>query len=389
MRREKCMSGTKEKLLMVEWCGPVPIGYDTYYQNNKRMIVVSEKGKILRKAFIWKAEYGLTNVEIIAKLKNEGLPLANQRLSDIFRNPFYCGLIAHGFLEGEVIHGNHEKLVSEDMFLKVNSLVLSSRSKHKIDNPEIPLKRFIKCDECEKPFVGYIVKKKNIHYYKCNTKACNCNRNAKMMNELFVNLLSEYKIETSAIPLLETAVANVFYNLNKGAFEKKETFENSLSEIEKKLEMLQEKYILGEIDKAAYDKFYKKYSLEKQEITKQLSSYEINLSNLPKYVKYSLSLASNIHKMWVLGDYDIKESLQYMVFPAGVVYDRKNHQYRTIRVNSVFDVISKISNSYNNKKSGQDPFQESLSALVPRVGIEPTHLTVHDFESCASTSSAI
>jgi hypothetical protein len=26
--------------------------------------------------------------------------------------------------------------------------------------------------------------------------------------------------------------------------------------------------------------------------------------------------------------------------------------------------------------------------FVPKAGIEPAHLTVHDFESCASTSSA-
>ena len=26
--------------------------------------------------------------------------------------------------------------------------------------------------------------------------------------------------------------------------------------------------------------------------------------------------------------------------------------------------------------------------IVPKAGIEPAHLTVHDFESCASTSSA-
>jgi hypothetical protein len=32
---------------------------------------------------------------------------------------------------------------------------------------------------------------------------------------------------------------------------------------------------------------------------------------------------------------------------------------------------------------------ENLKAFVPKVGIEPTHPKVHDFESCASTSSAI
>ncbi len=29
-----------------------------------------------------------------------------------------------------------------------------------------------------------------------------------------------------------------------------------------------------------------------------------------------------------------------------------------------------------------------FSLFVPKAGIEPAHLTVHDFESCASTSSA-
>jgi hypothetical protein len=29
-----------------------------------------------------------------------------------------------------------------------------------------------------------------------------------------------------------------------------------------------------------------------------------------------------------------------------------------------------------------------MSICVPQAGIEPAHLTVHDFESCASTSSA-
>ncbi len=29
-----------------------------------------------------------------------------------------------------------------------------------------------------------------------------------------------------------------------------------------------------------------------------------------------------------------------------------------------------------------------MRSFVPQAGIEPAHLTVHDFESCASTSSA-
>ena len=38
-------------------------------------------------------------------------------------------------------------------------------------------------------------------------------------------------------------------------------------------------------------------------------------------------------------------------------------------------------------QSGREPAPVILSK-VPEAGIEPAHLTVHDFESCASTSSA-
>lgn len=40
------------------------------------------------------------------------------------------------------------------------------------ENVHIPLKRFMVCDECEKPLSGYLNRKKNIYYYKCKTKAC-------------------------------------------------------------------------------------------------------------------------------------------------------------------------------------------------------------------------
>lgn len=40
-----------------------------------------------------------------------------------------------------------------------------------------------------------------------------------------------------------------------------------------------------------------------------------------------------------------------------------------------------------DKKSGRSS-NLMLPLFVPKAGIEPAHLAVHDFESCASTSSA-
>jgi len=43
---------------------------------------------------------GLTNTEIAARLNKLVLRLDKKRLSELFRNPFYCGYIAHSLLDG-------------------------------------------------------------------------------------------------------------------------------------------------------------------------------------------------------------------------------------------------------------------------------------------------
>ncbi|MGZ3839837.1 MAG: recombinase family protein [Flavisolibacter sp.] len=37
----------------------------------------------------------------------------NQRISEILQNPFYFGLLSLSLLEGEMVEGKHEKLVSK------------------------------------------------------------------------------------------------------------------------------------------------------------------------------------------------------------------------------------------------------------------------------------
>src|ERR1700744_3688024 len=86
--------------------------------NGKRTIVINAQGAILRKAFEWKAQEHLTDEAIRVRLAQNGIYLCHQRVADIFRNPFYCGLIAHNMLDGAVIPGNHEGIISKELFLR-------------------------------------------------------------------------------------------------------------------------------------------------------------------------------------------------------------------------------------------------------------------------------
>ena len=48
-------------------------------------------------------------------------------------------------------------------------------------------------------------------------------------------------------------------------------------------------------------------------------------------------------------DYTERQRLQYLIFPKGMFYDRKNDELRTDEVNSIFRQIA-----YLNKVSGQN-----------------------------------
>ena len=199
LRKEKCMAGMKEKLLRGEWIGCTPLGYsyDRSSGGKGQRIVPNEKAKLIRRAFLLKANEGITNTEISTILSKRGERLSNNRLTEILRNPFYCGYLAHSHLAGEVVKGRHEPLLSKEIFLKANDMLsrIAYGYKHVDKNIHIPLKNFVRCSACGLSMTGYIVKSKNLHYYKCNTIGCKWNKSANSMNEAFGSFLKNYQLD--------------------------------------------------------------------------------------------------------------------------------------------------------------------------------------------------
>ncbi len=113
-----------------------------------------------------------------------------------------------------------------------------------------------------------------------------------------------------------------------------------------------------------------------------------NLLNLEKSINLALQLSCNLQELWNLGYLETKKAVQHMVFLEGILFDYENDYYRTQQINSLFGIISSLSNNFNKNKNGITPKNKELSRLVLKVGIEPTHPKVLDFESSASTNSA-
>ena len=367
-RREKCMAGVKEALLRGEWCHKPPVGYDSIRENGKRKIVINQKGKLLRKAFLWKAEQNLSNESIKIKLAHLGLKVSHQFISHFFRNPFYCGLITHNSLEGKLIEGNHEKLISMEVFLRVNNLLSINPQgyKHNEENDDLPLKRFYRCDYCGSNLRGYIVQKKQINYYKCNNKGCGNNKNAEELREKFEVILDYFNIgkNEEIKELLMQKMVFEYQKQTKGREEEITNHEKQLEELENKLNRLEERYILEEITAEMYKKYKEKFIKEKAEIEAVLLKSGKGVSNLEKCVEVILSASENISNFWDSADYTSKQRVQFTLFPEGIRYNKKLDKCRTDDIEPVFAYIVCQMQALKGNKKGIPELNLRYAGLV-------------------------
>ncbi len=356
LRKQRAVAGMKEKFEKGIWCLKPPMGYDVTRLNGERKIVINKVGQQLRKAFKWKLE-GLKNDEIIGKLRALGVTIYKQKLSMIFSNPFYCGVIVNKMLNGKLIKGNHPALISEEDFLEVNNIRQSANKygvTHQKEIEPLPLKVFMKCEECGNSYTGYIVKKKNIYYYKCRTIGCKCNQNAKDVNGNFVDFLQKYEIAPEIIAPFLNKMSGAFEKLNHTSKEQLTELKSNLSEVQKKIDKLEEKYfITEEMSEETYRKLMSKYSEEKATIASSLETCNNDSSNYNQYLSNALSFSRRFATVWASGSIPLKEKLQKTVFPEGVAYNRKNEAFRTQNVNMVFRSIADLNSIPADNKEGQ------------------------------------
>ncbi len=372
LRREKCIAGTKEKLLRGEWVQKPPLGYDTIRRNGQRFIQVNEKGELLRKAFLWKANEQLSNVDVQRRLASMGMKLSHQMITKIFQNPFYCGYLSHNFLEGKVIAGKHEKLISEEIFLKVNEVQSKNHHGYKTtqENNDIPLKRFLKCDCCGTFMRGYIVKKKKIHYYKCGTPGCKNNKSARELHKVFRKKLGEYNFDIQEKHLIKTQMIATYNQNSKEQIENEAQLSAQLSDISKKIERLEERYVTEEISKDLFEKYKIKYTEEKAEIQRQLAKFGNHGSNLLECVDDALSLCRILPELWDFVGYNAKQRLQFLLFPSGMRYNKKTDECRTEEENEFAIRIPNGSKSCNGNENKNGATSCNVAPSVLGTGIE-------------------
>ncbi len=156
-------------------------------------------------------------------------------------------------------------------------------------------------------------KKNQKYYYKCNTIGCNSNTRADNLHIHFNDILSCYSFELSTemkylVKMQMIAGYNQLSAENDSAVTDNE---KQSKEINKKLERLEERYVLEEIAREMYEKFKGKFMLELSQKNDQLGKLSKKVSNLEKYIDAALHFASKLNTVWGSSDYLNKQKIQF------------------------------------------------------------------------------
>ena len=387
-RLKHTIPGMKKFVKSGQHFGIVPIGYDHYgprvvdpsKRSIKQRIEINEDGIKLRKAWKWKLE-GLSDVEIIKKLDALGVKITKQNISEMWRRPFYIGVQTNAFLEGKPIKGNWEALISEEVFWRVQNILEGNNQGYTVekDNGKRPLTGTLFCPVCGKKLTGYEVKKKRLHYYKCQqclgisiNAESSTKMNTKGAHQMFLELLESFRLDDHYIQPFVLQLKKTFVNMKKEAFENRDAFAKKIKALEAELDKLEERFAFGVFDdKILYDKLRIKKQTEIDQIKEQMADSEIEISNLDYYIKKSIETSQNIHNYWQLGSLEEKRKLQKMVFPEGIVVDTKNRRYLTSKVNSLFLAKSQFMKTSGDRKEKLPIKNDEESSLVAEGGFEP------------------
>ena len=368
--------------------GNAPRGYthfgprvkDEKRHSQTQILRINTEGELIKQAWKWKLQ-GLPDYIIRTKLKEMGLVIPKASLNAMWKNPFYCGIQNNSLLDGHVVYGKWEKMISEEEFLMVQSILDGSTQfgkKHDKINKNRPLVGHLFCSKCGKKMTGYEVKKKGIHYYKCQfcvgeTINCYTTKHSKGIgaNDLFKETLKKYEIDSVYIEPLKEQLTMTYNTINNDTEKEGKILEEKKNELETKLKNIRRKHALDELDKSTYDEVKSELESELRNIITNLSLQDKKLSNLNSFIESAINVSQNLSNDWDCDDIIIKRKVQELVFPDGVKIDVSKRQYLTKRENQVLSIIREMKSVSEGQKENGSTFFVEPSSLVAGIGLEP------------------
>jgi site-specific DNA recombinase len=362
-RAMNTINGIRKNKRQGRWLGIAPLGYKNERDGqNKPIIVITEKAKLVRKAFELSATGNYPTEVLWREMKRDGLSLSRNQFWRLLRNRTYCGqleLKAYRNEPEERIQGIHEPIISEALFDEVQRVLEGKKKvqqKKSRVRDEFPMRGYLICNSCG----GNL------------TASCSQGRkriSTETVHTTFTQWLTDISMKPQIGKLYLTIMQDIFKTNEKDR--DSEIIRISL-EIGKKEEMLDKatrKLINDELDKEGYNRV--KDSLQKETVTLKVRISELKEteSGFMEYVKFGVTLLGNLPYYYGKATLEGKQRMLGSIFPEKLIFSENT--YRTAMPNEIIDLLCNVTTAYRESEKGEVAQIGDFSLRVAGTGLEP------------------
>ncbi len=315
--------GLMEKVKRGEYPSLAPIGYIND-PRSKTVILDQKKASIIRGAFELYAEGNsrLGDVSVFFAKQNFFSKIGNtyhrDRITRILSNPFYCGFFRYA---GEIHEGNHEPIVSKQLFDKVQDILKKKgRPHHKQKNDPRPFCGLFRCGECGMMVTAEVQRKHA--YYRCTKKSSIRCSQPYIREEVLDKQLSDI-LKNFAMP--SAWAENLSHRADKDSEETTRSvaafvqeLRSQISDINRKLERLLETYLEQDIERDVYREEKAKLLSSKKSLTEQIARLEQKQNAWLEHFRDWLKDAQNLNEISLTPTLSLKKTSVQKIFGSNV-----------------------------------------------------------------------
>jgi len=354
--RRQVIQKQKARLESGYWpfCPPAGLKYEKIPGHGKALVIVQPFADIYRNVLEMYANYELNTLDEVRLhiLKQYAIHNIKRRLSLHGTHSILTQVLYSGYLEYlpwgvERRKAQHEGFISYETFQKVQKkLQQSAKPRIRMDyNPDFPLRNYIKCPSCGRPYTGSWNKgrSKAYPYYWCKTKDCpnkwkGVPRDG--VDKEFIRLLKQLQPKEGVFKVVEAAMEDIWDNRKKLEMTEKAGVAKQLRVLKDKIDSLTQ-LIMRQASEALiqqYEKEMIRLIEEQGRLEQEYTQQKYSDEQFGTAIRVVMEYLKNPLEAWQSEDYQDKRLLLSMYFEEKFVYD-KDKGFGTATFPLIVDIL--------------------------------------------------
>ena len=356
LRGLRSVEGMKTRLREGRWTFKAPLGYVNGRDalGGKTLIPDPTRAPLIKESFELYATGGYTKEQVRERVNAQGLtgvggnPLSAESFDRMLHNPRYAGILN---VQGWDVSGeaNYTPLISRELFERVQDVLAGRRvvvtARHR-NNPDFPLRNFVRCGHCNKPLTASWSKGKmgtRYAYYRCQNRECPSPVKVRRrdVEDGFMDFLRQQRPDSGYLKLFHKVVLDVWNAKQADALALIRRFDKQVGELKERKRKLNEAYVFQQsIDRETYEQMRAGLDEELAEMELALSRARMDEIEVEKVLDFAENLLLNPAVAWQRCSLEQKQRLQQVFFPKGVLYE--DGVYRTHETSFLFKGLTGV-----------------------------------------------